>query len=764
MKNIKIGTKLIGGFLIVSLIVLIVGFFGWNGARQLQVHIDDLGNMALPAVGSLQKMKTEGNAVRIALRTIFNPRISEADKLRQYENIQAARDRHNAAWAIYEGVQKDAEEEQLFKELIPAWNAWNAVNDNIIEMAKEIDATDIRNPDDLHGRIVGFIGDHHVLMEKTLLLIITGQEFEGGGDPAVCNFGKWLASYQTSNPKINKLLKDVRDYHDPFHESVVNIKNLMKARNQNDALVEFNANMQPDAQKVFGIFNELEVEVERVVDLYDEMMALGFGDAVAKQNAAIEILDKILNFNTDEAAEATLIAESDGVRVQTVALIGMVAGVIFAFVIGIILTRSITSPLSKGVKFAQEIAMGDLQIKLDIYQKDELGILAEALRDMLKSLQYKADKIESIARKDLTIDVQKSSEKDGLGASLILMKDSLNEILTQVNIAVDQVSTGSDQVSQASQSLSQGATEQASSLEEISSSTNEVNGQSRQNAENATEANAIARKAAEDAAKGNEQMKNLMVAMDGINKSSEEIKKVVKVIDDIAFQINLLALNANVEAARAGKYGKGFAVVAEEVRNLAVRSADAVKETTGMVEESIRNIEMGTRSANETAKQLEDIVIGASKVADFLGEIALASKEQAQAIEQITGGLDQIDQVTQANTASAEESASASEELASQAQQLKAMISQFKLEGMETRMLTSTAGKRAHTREEIMASMDTRTKKPELKRATAGKPVLPIRDKQKTQPPPQSRKEQTGIKAVDPSEIIKLDDDDFETF
>jgi methyl-accepting chemotaxis protein len=168
--------------------------------------------------------------------------------------------------------------------------------------------------------------------------------------------------------------------------------------------------------------------------------------------------------------------------------------------------------------------------------------------------------------------------------------------------------------------------------------------------------------------------------MEKINASSDEIHKVVKVIDDISFQINLLALNANVEAARAGKYGKGFAVVADEVRNLATKSADSVKETTEMVNETVNNIKQGTEAAEATAEQLNSIVDGSGKVADFLEEIAQASREQAQAIEQITEGLDQIDEATQSNTASAEESASASEELAGQAQQLRSMVAQFSID------------------------------------------------------------------------------------
>lgn len=226
---------------------------------------------------------------------------------------------------------------------------------------------------------------------------------------------------------------------------------------------------------------------------------------------------------------------------------------------------------------------------------------------------------------------------------------------------IESLSSGGSQVSAASQSLAEGATEQAAGMEETSSSLEEMSSMTRQNADNAQQANMLASEARTSADNGTEAMSRMSDAINDIQKSSDETAKIIKVIDEIAFQTNLLALNAAVEAARAGEAGKGFAVVAEEVRNLAMRSAEAAKNTSGMIEESVKNSRNGVEISYEVSKVLSEIVSSIQKTSDLVGEISAASSEQAQGIDQISTAMSQMDKVTQQNAANAEESASASE-------------------------------------------------------------------------------------------------------
>ncbi len=411
------------------------------------------------------------------------------------------------------------------------------------------------------------------------------------------------------------------------------------------------------------------------------------GDYIPKIDEAGQLLNEFAN--TVSSASQENYNDAMGRQQSTfVIMIGISCLVIiFTMLIGLKLTRSIVEPVKEIVNAMQSIRNGELEVHIEYQSRDELGVLAEAVQKTTDTLMQIVDDEDYILGEmgNGNFNVRTRNEEiyvgdyNGLLQSMRNINIKLSDTLTQINQVAEQVSAGSDQVSSGAQVLAQGATEQASSVEELAASINEISDQVGKNAHSAREANEQANTVLNEAGESNQRMQSMLVAMNDISNSSNEIGKIIKTIEDIAFQTNILALNAAVEAARAGTAGKGFAVVADEVRNLASKSAEASKSTAILIEQSLNAVNNGKHIADETAHSLITVVNGVKKVAEKVDEIAVASTHQAEAISQLTIGVDQISSVVQNNSATSEESAASSEELSSQAQVLKELIGQFEL-------------------------------------------------------------------------------------
>ncbi|MCR5792733.1 MAG: methyl-accepting chemotaxis protein [Lachnospiraceae bacterium] len=330
-------------------------------------------------------------------------------------------------------------------------------------------------------------------------------------------------------------------------------------------------------------------------------------------------------------------------------------------------------------EMAERIAEGDVDVECKQVYKDDFGDLIGKFKIMVDNIKHQAEVAARMTEGDLTVDITPNSDRDALGNSLKKLLKQDNYVLGNINESANQVFVGADQVASASQSLAQGSTEQASAIEQVSASIVDIAEKTRVNASDAGTASELVNSAKGQAVSGSKQMNEMMEAMEDINRSSEDIYKIIKVIDDIAFQTNILALNAAVEAARAGSHGKGFAVVADEVRNLAGKSATAASETAELIEDSIAKISNGSKLAAETKDALEQIVKSVEDIVTIVDRIAIASNEQATAIAQVDQAVSQVSQVVQTNSATSEQCAAASEELSAQAENLRMLIGRFKL-------------------------------------------------------------------------------------
>ena len=364
-----------------------------------------------------------------------------------------------------------------------------------------------------------------------------------------------------------------------------------------------------------------------------------------------------------------------------------------AFIITVILALRLSVNIATPVKVIEaamkEMVAGNLSVDVQYESQDEFGSMADSMRAVTSGVSTIVKDIEkclgAMADGDFTVRSNITELYVGDYSKIIesmrKIKDSFNDTLSTLSRSANQVSSGSDQVSSGAQALSQGATEQASSVEELAASINEISNNINQTAHQAQEASGKSMQVGQKAGESNERMQDMLQAMADINSSSGEIGKIIKTIEDIAFQTNILALHAAVEAARAGAAGKGFAVVADEVRNLASKSAEASKNTAALIENSLQAVENGKNIADETAQSLQDVIADIQVASSMMDAIARAATDQAESISQITLGIDQISSVVQTNSATAEESAAASEELSGQAQILNELVRKFRLEG-----------------------------------------------------------------------------------
>ncbi len=484
-----------------------------------------------------------------------------------------------------------------------------------------------------------------------------------------------------------------------FNEVKVNIRNILylyeKDTDKHEELIEKIEGFKTDiADYLAGVeavplsedcanyLSEAKADVEEYLEDVDDSIAyVRSGDmkaaqdyfmenGVASANVARENLINMMASLNTYATEMKEDMHSQNLINYAIMGVMMAAAVIIACVIASIMTAVVEKPVHMLTEASRKIAEGDTDVVIEKTSRDEIGTMLESVSNMVENIRKQETIVNDIARGDLRVQVELRSEKDSMNAAIKRMVADNNRVLHDISTAAWEINNGSGQISMASQSLAQGATEQASAIEEISASVKDISGKSESTAEQTKEARQLVEEARESAVSGNQEMQEMVMAMNNINESSENISRIIKVIDDIAFQTNILALNAAVEAQRAGVHGKGFAVVAEEVRNLAAKSASASKETAELIEDTMKKVKEGSGIAANTETALKDIM---DKIDRIVEEI------QASEASQIDKALTQVADVVQTNSATSEECAAACQQLSEQAENLKGLLTHYRL-------------------------------------------------------------------------------------
>lgn len=375
-----------------------------------------------------------------------------------------------------------------------------------------------------------------------------------------------------------------------------------------------------------------------------------------------------------------------------IVVIMSVVFIIIGSVIAGLFSNSISKPIIACVNRISLLEKGDLTSEvLVIHSKDETGLLSNATRGIVESLKaiIKDEDYLLTEMSNGNFDIHTNSEEYYIGdfshilESILKINTSLSSTLLKINYSSDQVASGAEQLSEAALSLAEGATEQAGTVEELLATITDVTEKSRNNATSALDANGKVIVTSKEAAGSNHKMQEMIKAMEKIDSKSQEIVSIIATIEDIASQTNLLALNAAIEAARAGESGRGFSVVAEQVKVLASQSAEAAKNTVRLIEDSMAAVGEGTKIAQDTAKSLVTVVDSIAQISHIMSNIADASDKQTSAMNEIEGGINNIAEIVQDNSATAEETSANSQELNSQSQILKDLVFRFTLRSEE---------------------------------------------------------------------------------
>ena len=602
------------------LVAAVLGVTGYYSSAHNSTAIKNLAETQFPSVQALLIISDSVNIIKACQRTLLDLNSDPIIRQRQTETTNKALERYAAAFKTYESMPKMEEAATGWRQFKAEWQTWRHASDEFFRQSVEFDKISEAYNHTERAKTQRFyknIGMTMILAKEAKAQF--KQQVQEWKDillrgHATEDFNKYLGAFDNEEKKVHAMLVELECVMKDLGLDVAAAANLVKGHSELGAKYH-------EALKSYSHANADSARVvDKLVRGKDRPVTEAFETALASVRCAD---DKVRSLQSSMDHQLLVVCREAQKKLEDL--------------------------LDKQVSMQNEKAARESQGAIRQSAGFELAVMIVTLIGMAFGALLACNITGSITKPIQTVAAVLSE-----GAA--------------------QTASAAGQVSASSQSLAEGATEQAASLEETSSSLEEMSSMTKKNTENAQRANDLAKQARAAAETGAADMQTMAVAMNEIKGSSDEVAKIIKTIDEIAFQTNILALNAAVEAARAGEAGMGFAVVADEVRNLAQRAAQAAKETSGKIETAVTKTAQGVQISAKVAQSLQEIVVKARQVDELAAEVATASNEQSQGIEQVNGAVTQMDKVTQSNAANAEESASASEELNAQAEMLREAV------------------------------------------------------------------------------------------